>query len=348
MNKVMVGLFLLVALLVGAQPTMAQGQNKSQVTVVERTRPDVKPDNVLSVYEWKKPGGNPRKKAGANGRALNSWKDYQQWFLSQEGEKDMWAVQLPADILFRMQELVKRGKWSQRLMFSDGSRASIRHEIIPKGTVFDFLTFGRDKARAVIEKVVMLFSAWGRVLTVIKPNGEQWTLITFDICANAGRVHSLLTVTPPPTAQLPPSPPVTTPIPPEAPLPAYTPINVGYVEVPKAARHTVSAPGIIGPLLNVLGKWLGRPVTNITWSTGSVYGSSATGGGGGAGGASSVGAVTATTSPITVNNSQQQQSTVTNQSMNINALNNVNGNGSAGAASGTGNQSAPTTQDQDQ
>lgn len=320
MKKFAVVVCTLTALLVGALPASADPPPQKRPVISSKvTRPDLKSDAELKPYLWLTLGGNPRKGSAPDKMAISTWEEYRQWFLSMAGIQDMGRVKLPEDVKFYAVQLVKSGKWEQRVVFTDGTRASIERVWVPKGTLLDFLTFG--PTGVVIEKVLMGFGAWTRQITVIQPaegnRWKTWKLRTFEKCANAGRTLTLLELV---YGELPPDTPpqrVTTEIPGEE-RPGYKPTMVGYVEVRKAPRHTVSAPGFIGGLLNIVARWVGRSVSNLNISQAPVqYGSTANGGSASTGNVTT-GAVTVTSAPISVQQQQGQgQSTTVDTNTNV-------------------------------
>ncbi|MBI4022858.1 hypothetical protein HY375_01710 [Candidatus Berkelbacteria bacterium] len=287
--------------------------------------------DASNVWYWENYGGDKRNPLG-----VRSWSQYRDWFISAAGQNDLRRVNLLPEVAEKMLEMVNQRRWDGRVYtWPDGWSARLSKAVVKKGDRYDALTFNPAGVTEVNVEVAWKGQSSETVyrVEVWQPDGIGWSLDTFPKCVNGG-VFSILTIKPPPPPVIPPR----TPIPPETPPPTYRyrPVSVPGIALNYGEHRSAEVKGNLGAFLGVLGKWLGKPVTNLSFATGAVTGANAYAQGG------QVGAVSAVTGPIDVRNAQfqgqgQGQLTI------VPIVNNV-GDGNAGSAAGAGTVTAPVIQ----
>ncbi|MBI4032355.1 hypothetical protein HY374_01475 [Candidatus Berkelbacteria bacterium] len=263
------------------------------------------------VFVWETLGGDPR-----DSRGVWSWEEYRTHQLSAAGQNDWWRVNMPGDIRQVLYTAIQAKAWNKTTTIG-GYQVTLQEVVVPKGTRYDMITY--NEQGYTIKRVITGFTGEAYRAIAVAPDGVKWQYDTFKRCAN-GAALSVLTLIPPPPKPG-PSPTPEQPLQPQ-PKPWYSPGQTVAYPVAGPTYHSYQVKGWIGALLDLVGQWVGRPVTNI-----SLGGASS----------SSMTSASAVTGEITV---QNNNSAIAN-AQNINPINigvNTGGGSVTGGATGSGFQ----------
>ena len=222
-------------------------------------------------FLWTTLGGDPR-----DNRGVWSWDEYGRHSLSPAGQNDWNRVMMPGPVRQVLFSAIQARAWKGVTRIGNYT-VTLRDIFVPKGTKYHFITYGAGGY--VIRSVQVGFNNGAAYRAIVRcPDGLEYVYDTFKRCSN-GAVLSVFTQKSAPISQVRPAESSPAPAPVRKRRFEYGALDMPYQPL-GFARRTVTSPGIIGPLSHVLGEWLGRPVSNINFSTGAVYGSTSNSNGG--------------------------------------------------------------------